>query len=287
MLSLYIILMIKIQNCHNLTQQIELLKSQAKSIGFVPTMGALHEGHISLITQAKDENDVVVVSIFVNPTQFNNAEDLKKYPRVIEQDTKLLTNCKVDFVFIPSESEIYPQDYVRPTIDLGALDQVMEGKFRPGHFMGVVEVVKRLFGIVQPHNAYFGQKDFQQVAVIKKMTEFFQLPIQIIACPIIRSEKGLALSSRNMRLNDSEKEQALTIFQTLQFAKQHVKEHDPQTLQAMCFEKLTKSGLQVEYVEIVNPKTLNTLKNTWRNGAVCCIAAFCGNVRLIDNMVIN
>lgn len=263
-----------------------ILKNQGKSIGVVPTMGALHEGHISLVNQAKKMCDYVIVSIFVNPTQFNNPTDLEKYPRTLEHDTDLLRQYNVDYIFAPNVSEIYPENYSSPHIDLGILDKVMEGKFRPGHFLGVVEVVKRLFDIIQPDYAYFGKKDFQQVAVIRYMTDYFKIPVKIIECPIIRSEKGLALSSRNARLSEEEKEQALLLYRTLDFAKNNTGVFSPRETIETCTQLIRDSELKLEYIEIVNPATLESLSEKWVAGAVCCIAAYCGEIRLIDNMTL-
>lgn len=269
---------------NSILEEVTQLKKKGIKIGFVPTMGALHSGHISLVEQAKEENDLVFVSIFVNPTQFNNQEDLEKYPRTLDKDIELLEKNGVYGVFAPNKSEIYPENYIRPTIDLGQLDKVMEGEHRPGHFQGVVEVVKRLFEIVQPTNAYFGIKDFQQVAVIKFMTNYFQLPVNIVECPINRSEEGLALSSRNMRLSEEEKEKALILYQTLSFAKENWSNFTPEELSKRCIEMIQASDLKLEYLEIVHPLTLEKLTTTWTKNAVCCIAAYCGEVRLIDNM---
>lgn len=266
--------------------QISTLKNQEKKVGLIPTMGALHEGHISLIEEAKKQCDIIIVSIFVNPTQFNNPSDLEKYPRTLEKDVELLSGHQVDFIFAPSVNEIYPSDYASSEIDLGILDKVMEGKFRPGHFQGVVQIVKRLFEITQPDFAYFGQKDFQQVAVIRYMVNFFSLSVQIVECPIMRNENGLALSSRNMWLSENEKQQALVIYNTLLFAKQNTSDLSPKEIMEICSRKINESGLRTEYVEIVHPVTLETLSDSWVNGAVCCIAAFCGEVRLIDNMIL-
>jgi pantoate--beta-alanine ligase len=262
------------------------LKKQGLKIGFIPTMGALHEGHISLVRQAKEVCDYVVVSVFVNPTQFNNPSDLDKYPRTLDKDIDLLTQTKTDFLFTPSSIEVYPTNYKAPFIDLGILDKVMEGKFRPGHFQGVVEVVKRLFEIVQPDFAYFGKKDFQQVAVIKSMVKTFQFPLTIVECPIIRNENGLAMSSRNARLSPEEQKKSLVIYETLLFAKNNAKNYNPKELVEVCKKQIETSDLQLEYVEIVHPATLLSLSDQWEDGAVCCIAAYCGEVRLIDNMVL-
>lgn len=255
-------------------------------IGFVPTMGALHDGHISLVKQAKEMCDSVIVSIFVNPTQFNNPSDLEKYPRTLEKDIALLVQTDVDFVFAPNAEEIYPPDYKPPVINLGILDKVMEGKFRPGHFHGVVEVVKRLFEIITPDFAYFGKKDFQQVAVIKYMVQTFQLPLTIVECPIIRNEYGLAMSSRNARLSPEEQKKALVIYETLLFAKHNTRNYTPIELMEVCKKLIGTSDLRLEYVEIVHPVTLISLSEKWETGAVCCIAAYCGDVRLIDNIIL-
>lgn len=249
-------------------------------------MGALHYGHISLVNQAKETCDYVVTSIFVNPAQFNNASDLEKYPRTLERDLQLLKQANVDFVFTPEVKEVYPENYSPYFLDLGNLDNIMEGKFRPGHFHGVVEVVKRLFDIIQPDLAYFGKKDFQQVAVIKHMTKELKLPVTIVECPVVRNENGLAMSSRNARLSENEQQQALAIYNTLVFAKNNAADYTPKELMEKCTEMIEKSLLRLEYVEIVHPASLESLSDKWVDGAVCCIAAYCGEVRLIDNMIL-
>lgn len=276
----------RISTVKSIQDEVFALKKQGKKIGLIPTMGALHEGHLSLVEQARQQCDVIIVSIFVNPTQFNNPSDLANYPRTIEKDMDLLSGHGVMFVFAPSVEEIYPSDYVKPAIDLGALDLVMEGKFRPGHFQGVIEVVKRLLESVQPDAAYFGQKDFQQLAVIHYMVNYFKIPVAIVECPIVRSDRGLALSSRNMRLSEAEKEQALVIYTTLLFVKAHVADASPEALMKQAVERINAAGLKTEYVEIVHPLTLETLTDKWIPGAVCCVAAYCGEVRLIDNMLV-
>lgn len=279
-------MMIKIELVEEIGDYISQIKATGKTVGLVPTMGALHEGHVSLVEKAKSLCDVVVVSIFVNPTQFNNATDLEKYPRTLENDMSLLAPYGVDVVFAPTTSEIYPANYQAATIELGKLDRVMEGEHRPGHFQGVVEVVKRLFEITQPDFAFFGQKDFQQVAVIKFMVEYFQMPVTIVECPIIRSEKGLALSSRNMRLSAEEKEQALVIYQTMVQIQLNYEGFTPNEWMKKGVELINAAGLEAEYLEIVHPTTLEKLTDTWIDEAVCCVAAYCGSVRLIDNMTI-
>lgn len=259
-------------------------KERGGKIGFVPTMGALHAGHISLVEEIKDRVECVIVSIFVNPTQFNNPDDLVKYPRTIDKDLVILESVGVDFVFIPSVEEIYPADLVAEKLDIGNLAKVMEGHFRPGHFDGVVQVVKRLFDIVKPDVACFGEKDFQQLAVIRFMTNYFQLPIEIVGCSIKREDSGLAMSSRNMRLSEQDKIDSLFIYEVLKFAKKNVNNYSPAELTSICIDKFKNSKLELEYLEIVSKSTLESLVNEWELGATCCIACYCGDVRLIDNM---
>lgn len=263
---------------------IRLIKDKGKTIGFVPTMGALHAGHGSLITAAKAENDIVVASIFVNPTQFNNTSDLDKYPRTIDEDCRILADLECDAVLIPSISEIYDDAFVLPKIDLGVLDEVMEGTHRPGHFQGVVQVVYRLFEIVTPSKAYFGLKDFQQVAVIRFMTDYFDLPVQIVAVSTLREPSGLAMSSRNLRLTEAQKQEASYISKSLKFAKVYAENHTPTETIKATIDFFNKSSMQLEYFEIVNPKTLLALTDQWVSNSVACIVAYCGDVRLIDNL---
>ena len=260
-------------------------RENGKSIGFVPTMGALHDGHLSLVNQAVEDNDLVVVNIYVNPTQFNNPEDLALYPRTLEADLALLEGYKNVFVFHPDFETVYPKEDGYIPFDLGVLNQVMEGKFRPGHFEGVAHVVHNLFQLVQPNRAYFGRKDFQQLAVIRKMTEHFQFPIEIIACDTLRQVDGLAMSSRNMRLSESEKQEALIIWETLQFVKQNKSKLSPQLLSEQAKTFFSAGKLELEYLEIVNESSLETAQD-WSQPTVCCIAAYCGTVRLIDNLLL-
>lgn len=261
-------------------------KSLDKSIGFVPSMGALHSGHISLINRSKQDCDITIASIFVNPTQFNNPDDLLKYPRTLEADLKLLSEAHCDIVFAPSVDEMYPKNLETIELDLDTLKNVMEDALRPGHFNGVVNVVHRLFDIVKPTKAFFGLKDFQQVAVIKYMTKQFDLPIEIIPCTTIRETSGLAMSSRNLRLSEKEKEDALIIFKTLNFAKELAKVENPKKVKEQALAFFNQGKLKNEYIEIVHPDSLISLDETWVKGATVCIAAFCGDVRLIDNMEI-
>lgn len=274
-----------------LKRYLDTFRKKKKSIGFVPTMGALHTGHLDLVQRAKKENDFVVCSIFVNPTQFNNKEDLKKYPRTLKTDIKKLESVKCDVLFAPDEKEIYPQNAPdnEIEIDFGPLDKVMEGKFRPGHFKGVATVVDKLFKIVEPQKAYFGEKDYQQLLIIKKMVKLLKHRIKIIPCPTMREKNGLAMSSRNMRLSPEEREQAPFIYRILKESKslagknisvRKLKEWAEKQFSANKFFKL-------EYCEIADADSLAPLKK-WGNArrAVFCIAAYLGKVRLIDNIKI-
>jgi pantoate--beta-alanine ligase len=273
-----------------LIRQVEACIRQGKTIGFVPTMGALHEGHASLVRKAVAENAVCVVSVFVNPTQFNNKEDLEKYPRNLQQDAELLNSLGVDFVFAPSAQEMYTAEEMHQPFqfDFNGLDLVMEGKMRPGHFNGVVQVVSRLFQLVRPTRAYFGDKDFQQLAIIRHMVERSSMSgefgnLQIVGCPIVREANGLAMSSRNERLSEEEMTIAVniskTLFASLDWAKQasvdDVKQRVIHTINAI-------EGLEVEYYEIVDATTLQPT-DQWSN-AVGCVTVYCGPVRLIDNI---
>lgn len=259
-------------------------KRKNSSIGFFPTMGALHHGHISLVKRALQENDVVVVSIFVNPTQFNNPDDLEKYPRTLEKDLELLNEAGPIIVFAPDVDAVYPKDFEKINIELGRLGETMEGEFRPGHFDGVMNVVKRLFDIVMPDRAYFGMKDFQQVAVIKHLVKETNSPVKIIVCDIVREESGLASSSRNVRLSDQQKTESLVIFQTLNYLKSLVGEYPPQKAWKKAKQFFKEGKLELEYLEIINPVTLKRLNKKWIPGAHACIVAYSGEVRLLDNM---
>jgi pantoate--beta-alanine ligase len=273
-----------------LTSQMAACVRQGKTIGFVPTMGALHAGHASLVKRACKENDVCVVSVFVNPTQFNNKEDLLIYPRNIAKDAELLADLGVHFVFAPSPEEMYNPEEMEQTFvfDFAGLDQVMEGKMRPGHFNGVVQVVSRLFDLVQPSRAYFGEKDFQQLAIIHHMVERSSMAerytnLQIIDCPIVREVSGLAMSSRNERLSHEEKETAVAISKTLFASKEWAKSANVKEVQQQVINTINSvEGLEVEYYEIVDKNTLQPTDN-WDN-AVGCVTVYCGPVRLIDNI---
>lgn len=256
-----------------------------KKIGFVPTMGALHQGHISLVKESLKNNDITVVSIFVNPTQFNDKGDFEKYPRTIEKDSELLGSVGVDIVFVPSDKEIYPEPDTRQ-FDFGLLDKVMEGEHRPGHFNGVAQIVSRLFDIVKPNNAYFGEKDFQQLAIIRAMVKQMNLPVTIVGMPIVREDSGLAMSSRNERLTNEQRKKAIEISQAL---KNSVSISHTKTVNETVNEVIDRinkvDNLKVEYYDIVDGDTLQPISN-WKDTqyAVGCIAVFCGEVRLIDNI---
>lgn len=263
------------------------LKKQEIKIGFVPTMGALHRGHISLIEQSKSKCPVTLASIFVNPTQFNDPNDLKNYPRDIENDLKKLTEAGCDAVFIPDEKEMYPEKDQR-IFDFDGIDRVMEGVHRPGHFNGVAQIVSKLFNYVEPDVAFFGQKDFQQVAIIRKMVEKENFPVQIISCPIIREPDGLAMSSRNLLLSNEHREVAPLIYQTLQKAVAS-KNSTIAEIKHKVIETINQSGLlKVEYFEIVDEKELIPVEslNNGKNN-VGCIAVWAGKIRLIDNISFN
>lgn len=259
---------------------------KGEKIGFVPTMGALHNGHISLVEKAVSETDIVVVSIFVNPTQFNDKNDLKNYPRTPESDIHLLEKSGVHYIFMPTEQDIYPEPDTR-TFDFGLLDKVMEGAHRPGHFNGVAQVVSKLFDIVNPDKAYFGQKDFQQLAVIRRLVKILNLNVEIISCPIIREADGLAMSSRNMLLTPEKRASAPKISKTLFEARNKVSILSVKDLINWVVNTINKDpNLSVEYFELSNTETLEPILN-WdsANSIVGCIAVKAGNVRLIDNVI--
>lgn len=262
------------------------IRKQETTIGFVPTMGALHHGHLALVEQSKQENDFTVCSIFVNPIQFNNAADLEKYPRTEKADLELLLHSRCDLVFIPSVSEMYPEPVVE-VYDFGLLDKVMEGAYRPGHFNGVAVVVKKLFEIIAPHRAYFGEKDFQQLAIIKALVRILRIPVRVISCPTVREATGLAMSSRNSRLEANNRNNASVIYKTLLAATGRVADHTPQELTDWVITQLNKcEGIQVEYFSLVDSDTLQEATG-WVVGREVrgCVAVNFAGVRLIDNML--
>ncbi len=261
------------------------LRAQGKMVGLVPTMGALHAGHASLVKRCVAENDAAVVSVFVNPTQFNDKNDLAKYPRTLDADCRLLEQCGAAFAFAPSVEEMYPEPDTRQ-FSYAPLDTVMEGKYRPGHFNGVCQIVSKLFEAVKPDRAYFGEKDFQQLAIIREMVRQLKFPLQIVGCPIVREEDGLALSSRNARLSAEERQQALKISQTLFASRDYAKSHTVAETQKFVEDAIEAApGLRLEYFELVDGNTLQKIAN-WEDTsyAVGCITVFCGEVRLIDNI---
>ena len=260
-------------------------KQNNKQIGFVPTMGALHEGHVSLVKRCVEENDVCVVSIFVNPTQFNDKHDLETYPRTLDKDCALLepTGCK--YVFAPSVEEMYPEPDTR-TFDFGTVSAVMEGARRPGHFNGVAQIVSKLFYAVEPDNAYFGEKDFQQIAVIRAMVNQLNIPVKINACPILREADGLALSSRNVRLTPEQRQKAPLIARTLKESTNFAPEKSVQEVIDYVVNTINADPvMRVEYYEIVDGNTMESIQS-WSDTTypVGCITVYCGEVRLIDNI---
>lgn len=280
--------MIILKKADNIFNFLLKAKSNGAVIGFVPTMGALHSGHISLITKAKSECDLVICSIFVNPTQFNDPKDFEKYPVTIEHDIYLLEKAGCTVLFLPTVDEMYPNGFKNlRNFELGFLETILDGKYRPGHFQGVCQVVHRLLEIVLPNKLYLGQKDFQQCMVLNKMTATYYPSVQIIICPTQRETDGLAMSSRNLRLIPEDRLLAVNIFSTLQFIKNNIKPGDVTNLKQSAIGSLTAIGFKVDYVEICNANSLEPLNN-WdgKEDIVILIAAFLNEVRLIDSMLI-
>ena len=264
---------------------VEAERAKGLRIAFVPTMGALHAGHLSLVRRALSECDRCIVSVFVNPTQFNDPRDLETYPRTLEADSTLLASVGASALFAPEVSTIYPEEDTR-TFEVGAVAEVMEGRYRPGHFNGVMQVVSRLFDIVRPDCAYFGEKDFQQIAVIRAMVRLIDSPVEIIACPIVREADGLALSSRNVRLSAEERREAPQIYRILSESRSWAKEMSPQQVIERVTEQINAvPHLRVEYFEIVDTDSLQPIAS-WSDSPAPhgCITVFCGEVRLIDNI---
>ncbi|MEF8811726.1 MAG: pantoate--beta-alanine ligase [Bacteroidales bacterium] len=269
----------------NLQEKISDLKKGGSSIGFVPTMGALHQGHLSLVDASTRDNDVTVVSIFVNPTQFNQREDFDQYPRDLDGDIKKLGDAGANIIFTPTENEMYPEPDNR-VFDFGQLDKVMEGRHRPGHFNGVAQIVSRLFDIVKPHRAYFGEKDFQQLAIIRDLVSQLNMDIEIIACPIIREADGLAKSSRNARLNKEQRKHAPKIAEIIHKVRDLAGEYSVDQVKQKVINELNQDPyIDVEYFEIVDEKTLQPI-GQWDDTyyKLACLAAWVGRVRLIDNV---
>ena len=275
--------MIVVETIKDLKQ--ELAKYNSKNIGFVPTMGALHSGHISLVERCVKENDVCVVSVFVNPTQFNDKADLERYPRTEEADKKLLEAAGCDIVFMPGVEEMYPEQDTR-VFNFGSIETVMEGKYRPGHFNGVAQIVSKLFDAVEPTRSYFGEKDFQQVAIIRDMVRQLNLPVEIIACPIIREESGLARSSRNELLSAEERKKAALISQVLSKSVNFAKEMSVDEVKNWVIDQFkTDEVFRMDYYDIVDGNSLQSV-SSWDESdyIVGCIAVYCGKIRLIDNI---
>ena len=276
-----------IQKIVELQNELFSYRKNNKTIGLVPTMGALHAGHASLVKQSVKENDVTVVSVFLNPTQFNDKGDLERYPRTLEADCQLLEACGVDYVFAPTVEDIYPKPDNRQ-FEFSPQSTVMEGAKRPGHFNGVCQVVSRLFYIVRPDRAYFGEKDWQQIAVIKRLVDFIGMKdsITIVECPIVREQDGLAMSSRNMLLTADEREIAPKIYEALRKSVDYSQSHSvAETQEKVVNEINAVDGLEVEYFEIVDGNTLLKV-NTWEDYVVGCITVYCGHtpIRLIDHI---
>lgn len=264
------------------------LKKSGKKIGFVPTMGALHQGHISLVEQSIKQNDYTFVSIFINPTQFNNSEDLKKYPIKTDEDIDLLKKHGANAVYFPKVEDIYPNGLTSEHYEFNGLEMQMEGKFRPGHFDGVATVIRRFFEIVQPFNAYFGEKDFQQLRIVQKLVESLHLPINIIAVPIKREKDGLAMSSRNIRLTESQRKESPVIYQILLEAKDYLKTNSIENTKKFVEDKFKQTSFELEYFEIADEENLNPV-NTKLDGQKlrAFVAVFANEVRLIDNLDLN
>ena len=274
-----------IRTVRELQEAVEMHRSQGHSIGLVPTMGALHQGHLSLMNRAREDNEIVVASVFVNPTQFNNPDDLRTYPRTEEVDCQAMESVGVAYAFIPTVEEIYPEPDTR-VFDLGPVAEVMEGAMRPGHFNGVAQIVSKLFAWTLPTRAYFGEKDYQQLAVIRKMAQLEGFNFDIVACPILRHEDGLAMSSRNVRLTPEQRGIAPMIRKVLLESLELKEKMTVSEVKQFVKEKIDSvNGLTTEYYEIVDSKTMQPITE-WADAetAVGCVTVYCGEVRLIDNI---
>lgn len=284
--------MIIFKEIRALQQHLSIQQQKGKSIGFVPTMGALHQGHLSLIQNSRSHSDITVCSIFINPTQFNDPKDFEKYPITIEKDIHLLIKEEADILFLPSVEEMYPSGLnATRHYELGYLETILEGAYRPGHFQGVCQVVHRLLDIVRPNKLFLGQKDYQQCMVLKKLVQVLSLPIKVIVVEIMREENGLAMSSRNLRLSESQKQQATAIFQSLAFIKQNIRNKTIGELQEQATATLLNNGFdKVDYIAIAEADSLQPLDSdsTWdgKISIVALAAAFIGDIRLIDNMIL-
>jgi len=277
-----------LESCKEINQRIQQLKRQGKKIGLVPTMGALHRGHISLIKESVNNNNFTVASIFVNPTQFNDKNDLIRYPRTLEKDLEMLKNADCSMVFTPSEEEMYPEPDKR-IFNFGSIEEVMEGKSRKGHFNGVSQIVSKLFDAIPADNAYFGEKDFQQLAIIKRLVKDYKYPVHIVSCPIIREEDGLAISSRNSLLTEEERKNAVQISQILFKAQKLPGEKTVDEVKVWVVQELNKNNLfSVDYFEIVDDLELKPITEWSENKRkIGCVAVKVGKIRLIDNIKFN
>lgn len=281
--------MILVKKIKELRFLLTQMREKGNTIGYVPTMGALHQGHISLIINSKNTNPITVSSIFVNPTQFNDPKDFEKYPVTLEKDIAILEEAGCDILFLPSVAEMYPTafNYLQQ-YDLGYLETVLEGKYRPGHFQGVCQVVHRLLQIVEPDNLFLGQKDYQQCMVIKKLIELVNLKVNVIVCATLREDDGLAMSSRNMRLDKQEREKAAKIYDALAFLKREIKPGYVEDIKERALQYLTAEGFKPDYVAIASAANLELIEY-WdgKENIVALIAAYLNEVRLIDNMLLN
>jgi pantoate--beta-alanine ligase len=280
--------MIIFKKAKQLSEYIDRQKKEGQKIGFVPTMGALHNGHLSLIDTCKKVNDITVCSIFVNPTQFNNPEDLKHYPITTATDIEQLVNHKCNTLFLPPVEEMYPTQFMKKHYELGEIETRLEGQYRPGHFQGVCQAVDRLLEIVQPHNLYLGQKDYQQCMVIKKLLELTgkEQDIKLNIVPTVRESDGLAMSSRNLRLNQEQRELAKSIFRELNIIKENIHQQPLDELKKEASMHLAQKGFNVDYIEIANADNLRTATSA-SGKLVALVAATTGSIRLIDNLVLN
>ena len=262
-------------------------KKKGLSVGFVPTMGALHHGHISLIEKSRAENEITICSIYVNPTQFNNADDFKKYPKTIENDIDMLEKWGCDVLFLPETNEVYTKDFIIQQYNLGYLETLLEGKYRPGHFQGVCQVVHRLLQIVMPDKLYLGQKDYQQCMVISRLIQLMQVNTEVVICPTLREPDGLAMSSRNLRLNKIQRRTAVQIFKTMQLVKNEIAPGNLNLLRQKAVNTLSDAGFSVDYVEIADAVSLEHIID-WNGSqkAVILVAAYLDEIRLIDNLAI-
>lgn len=279
--------MILIKHIKNLQEILSSFRSSGKSAGFVPTMGALHAGHISLLKTCRAENDIAVASIFINPTQFNNKQDLEKYPVTLEADIDKLEEAGCDILFLPSVEEMYPAGEAHKQYDLGIIETLLEGKYRPGHFQGVCIIVDKLLQAVQPDNLYMGRKDYQQCMVIKKMLELTSSPVQLHIEETVREKDGLAMSSRNMRLNENERTQALKIIESLKMIEDHISPGEITGLKNNSVSFLNAQGFKTDYVEIADAATLQPV-SVWdgKQKLVALAATYLNEIRLIDNIVL-